>query len=59
MGFGPPGRVEGVPARGEGLELDDLSGPFQAKLFCDSSILCYSDLQQCSNSMLELCWISG
>ncbi|GAB0203512.1 hypothetical protein GRJ2_002816800 [Grus japonensis] len=38
-GFGQSGLVEGVPAHGGGgLELDDLSGPFQPKWFYDSRI---------------------
>jgi len=35
-GFEQPGVVEDVPARGRGLELDDLKGPFQPKPFYDS-----------------------
>jgi len=31
--------VEGVPAHGRGLELDDLQGPFQPKPSDDSVIL--------------------
>ena len=37
-GFEQPGLVEGVPAHGRGLELDDLYGPFQPKPFYDSMI---------------------
>ena len=35
-GFEQPGLVGGVPAYSRGLELDDLKGPFQPKLFYDS-----------------------
>ena len=32
-GFEQPGLVEGIPAHGKGLDLDDLQGPFQPKPF--------------------------
>lgn len=38
--FGQPGLVGGNPARGRGLELDELYGSFQTKSFCDSVVLC-------------------
>ena len=37
-GFEHPGLVEGVPDHGGWLELNDLQGPFQLELFCDSVI---------------------
>jgi len=38
QGFEQPGLVEGVPAHGRGVRLDDLQGPFQPKPFCNSVI---------------------
>ena len=37
-GFEQPGLVGGVPAYSRGLELDDLKGPYQHKLFYDTII---------------------
>jgi len=36
-GFEQPGLVEGVPAHGRGVELDDHEGPFQPQPFYDST----------------------
>ena len=37
--FEQPGLEGGIPAYSRGLELGDLKGPFQPKLFYDSMIL--------------------
>lgn len=34
--FGQPDQMEGVPAHGQGLGIDDLWGTFQMKTFYDS-----------------------
>ena len=38
MGLGQPELVSGNPTKVEGLELDDLLGPFQSKPFYDSMV---------------------
>lgn len=44
-----PGLLEGVPAHGRGVELDELQGPFQPKAVCEFMIFLWLLVPDCSH----------